>query len=279
MSNNLNSSLTLDWGLDFITKGLSAKGMIAFDSHASTVLQGVRSLDTYGFNVARSADETSSYTAIITNSDSAIRLSKGMNTRYYVNYQASLNYARAFGGHNVTGMVLYQRDNWDNYGADLPYNVVGLVGRITYNYDNRYLAEFNYGYNGSEQFAPKNRFGSFPAFSAGWVASNEAFLRDNPWLTNLRIRGSHGLTGNDKLGGQRFLYQSFINMGGGVFPGLGRGQSVVQGRMGNEALQWEVARKTNLGIDMEWLSSLSLTVDFFKEYRDKILISRGTSRR
>ncbi|HHU25028.1 MAG TPA: SusC/RagA family TonB-linked outer membrane protein, partial [Bacteroidales bacterium] len=101
MSNNLNSSLTLDWGLDFITKGLSAKGMIAFDSHASTVLQGVRSLDTYGFNVARSADETSSYTAIITNSDSAIRLSKGMNTRYYVNYQASLNYARAFGGHNV----------------------------------------------------------------------------------------------------------------------------------------------------------------------------------
>ncbi|HHU26019.1 MAG TPA: SusC/RagA family TonB-linked outer membrane protein, partial [Bacteroidales bacterium] len=207
---------------------------------------------------------------------SAIRLSKGMNTRYYVNYQASLNYARAFGGHNVTGMVLYQRDNWDNYGADLPYNVVGLVGRITYNYDNRYLAEFNYGYNGSEQFAPKNRFGSFPAFSAGWVASNEAFLRDNPWLTNLRIRGSHGLTGNDKLGGQRFLYQSFINMGGGVFPGLGRGQSVVQGRMGNEALQWEVARKTNLGIDMEWLSSLSLTVDFFKEYRDKILISRRT---
>ncbi len=276
MSNNLNSSLTLDWGLDFITKGLSAKGMIAFDSHASTVLQGVRSLDTYGFNVARSADETSSYTAIITNSDSAIRLSKGMNTRYYVNYQASLNYARAFGGHNVTGMVLYQRDNWDNYGADLPYNVVGLVGRITYNYDNRYLAEFNYGYNGSEQFAPKNRFGSFPAFSAGWVASNEAFLRDNPWLTNLRIRGSHGLTGNDKLGGQRFLYQSFINMGGGVFPGLGRGQSVVQGRMGNEALQWEVARKTNLGIDIEWLSSLSLTVDFFKEYRDKILISRRT---
>ena len=276
MSNNLNSSLTLDWGLDFITKGLSAKGMIAFDSHASTVLQGVRSLDTYGFNAARSADETSSYTAIITNSDSAIRLSKGMNTRYYVNYQASLNYARAFGGHNVTGMVLYQRDNWDNYGADLPYNVVGLVGRITYNYDNRYLAEFNYGYNGSEQFAPKNRFGSFPAFSAGWVASNEAFLRDNPWLTNLRIRGSHGLTGNDKLGGQRFLYQSFINMGGGVFPGLGRGQSVVQGRMGNEALQWEVARKTNLGIDMEWLSSLSLTVDFFKEYRDKILISRRT---
>ena len=80
MTNNLNSSLSLDWGLDFITKGLSAKGMIAFDSHASTVLQGVRSLDTYAFQVARSADETSGYNAIRTNQDPSIRLSKEMRT-------------------------------------------------------------------------------------------------------------------------------------------------------------------------------------------------------
>ena len=276
MTNNLNSSLALDWGLDFIVKGLSAKGMIAFDSHASTVLQGVRSLDNYAFNVARDASETSGYSAIRTNQDAAIRLSKGMQTRYYINYQASLNYARSFGRHNLTGMFLYQRDNWDQYAADLPYNVVGLVGRVTYNYDDRYLAEFNYGYNGSEQFAPNNRFGSFPAFSLGWIVSNESFLRESQILTNLKIRASQGLTGNDKLGSQRFLYQSFINMGGGVFPGLGRGQSVVQGRMGNNALQWEMAKKSNLGIEVELLSSLSLTVDLFKEDRNKILISRNT---
>lgn len=275
-TNNLNSSLTLDWGLDFITKGLSAKGMIAFDSHASTVFQGVRDLDSYAFHVARDANETSGYSSIRSNTDPAIRLSKSMSTRYYMNYQASLNYSRAFGRHNVTGMFLYQRDNWDQYGADLPYNIVGIVGRVTYNYDDRYLAEFNYGHNGSEQFAPKNRFGSFPAFSAGWVISNEAFLRESPLLTNLKVRFSHGSTGNDKLGNDRFLYQSFINMGGGVFPGLGRGQSVAQGRMGNEALQWEIAQKTNTGIDMELLKSLSLTVDFFKEHREKILIRRNT---
>lgn len=276
MTNNLNSSLSLDWGLDFITQGLSAKGMIAFDSHASTIMQGVRSLDTYAFEVARSADETSGYNAIRTNQDPAIRLSKDMLTRYYMNLQTSLNYARSFGNHNVTGMFLYQRDNWDQYGADLPYNVVGIVGRATYNYDNRYLAEFNYGYNGSEQFAPNNRFGSFPAFSFGWIISNEKFLRDNKTLTNLKLRASQGLTGNDKLGSQRFLYQSFINMGGGVFPTLGRGQSVIQGRMGNESLQWEMAKKSNLGIDMEFLQSLSLTVDLFKEDRSKILIGRNT---
>ena len=276
MTNNLNSSLSLDWGLDFITQGLSAKGMIAFDSHASTIMQGVRSLDTYAFEVARSADETSGYNAIRTNQDPAIRLSKDMLTRYYMNLQTSLNYARSFGNHNVTGMFLYQRDNWDQYGADLPYNVVGIVGRATYNYDNRYLAEFNYGYNGSEQFAPNNRFGSFPAFSFGWIISNEKFLRDTKTLTNLKLRASQGLTGNDKLGSQRFLYQSFINMGGGVFPTLGRGQSVIQGRMGNESLQWEMAKKSNLGIDMEFLQSLSLTVDLFKEDRSKILIGRNT---
>ncbi|MEA5127897.1 MAG: TonB-dependent receptor [Proteiniphilum sp.] len=275
-TNNLNSSLTLDWGLDFITKGLSAKGMIAFDSHANTVFQGVRNLDAYAFHVARNANETNGYTPIRSNSDPAISLSKNMQTRYYMNYQASLNYARAFEKHNVTGMFLYQRDNWDKYGADLPFNIVGIVGRVTYNYDNRYLAEFNYGHNGSEQFAPKNRFGSFPAFSVGWILSNESFLRNSPFLTNLKVRFSHGKTGNDKLGEERFLYQSFINMEGGVFPGLGRGQSVAQGRMGNEALQWEIAQKTNMGIDVELLKSLSLTVDFFKEHRNKILISRKT---
>lgn len=275
-TNMLNSSLSLDWGLDFVTPGLSAKGMIAFDSQASTVLQGVRSFDTYSFFVARHADQTSGYNPIISNADAAIRLSKGMQTRYYVNYQASLNYTRSFGRHNLGGMLLGQRDNWDVYGAQLPYNIVGLVARATYGYDNRYLAEFNFGYNGSEQFAPNNRFGSFPAFSVGWVASNEAFLAETPWLNNLKVRASHGITGNDKLGNDRFLYQSFINIGGGFLPTLGRGQSIVQGRMGNEFIQWEKSQKTNLGLDLEVLSSLSLTLDFFNEHRDKILIGRNT---
>lgn len=275
-SNNLNSSFALDWGLGFITPGLSARGMIAFDSYASSTLQGVRSLDTYAFDVARNAPEKSGYSPIRTNQDAAIRLSKLMSTRYYMNFQTSLNYVRSFGKHQVTGMFLFQRDNWDQYGADLPYNIIGLVGRGTYSYDNRYLAEFNYGYNGSEQFAPNNRFGSFPAVSVGWVASNEAFLKGNAIITNLKFRASHGLVGNDKLGGSRFLYQSFINLNTGVFPTLGLGQGVVQGRMGNEALQWEKAAKSNLGMDLSLFNSLTFTLDLFKEARDKILISRKT---
>ncbi|GAB6394588.1 MAG: SusC/RagA family TonB-linked outer membrane protein [Bacteroidales bacterium] len=275
----LNSSLALEWGLDFITKGLSAKSTIAFDSHALTNLQGIKDLDIYRANVARSASESNRYTTIRSNVPSELQLDKIMGTHYYMNYQASLEYARGFGNHNVTGMALFQRDNWDSndyYSASIPYNVLGLVGRATYNYDNRYLAEFNIGYNGSEQFAPKNRFGTFPAVSLGWVASNEKFLKDNRTLTNLKLRASYGLTGNDKLGESRFLYQSVISMAGGIFPTLGLGQSVYQGLIGNEKIQWEVAEKKNVGLDVELFKTISLTADFYNEYRDKILISRNT---
>jgi TonB-linked SusC/RagA family outer membrane protein len=272
----LNSSLALDWGMDFITKGLSAKGMIAFDSHANTIRQGSREHDTYAFIVARDATETSGYSAIRNNTDGAMRLAKNMGSYYYMNYQASLNYARSFGNHSVTGMALYQRDNWDSWNADLPYNVIGYVGRVTYGYDNRYLAEVNFGYNGSEQFAPDNRFGSFPAFSVGWVPSNEKFLKENRIITHLKFRASYGIVGNDKLGNNRFLYQSFITMGGGEIPGLGYGQSVQQGKMGNEELQWEKAEKKNIAFDLRLFNDLSLTVDIYNEHRDKILIGRST---
>ncbi|MDR1171419.1 MAG: TonB-dependent receptor [Bacteroidales bacterium] len=274
----LNSSLALDWELDFITKGLSAKAMIAFDAKARTVLQGYRAYDTYQWHVARSADEESWYSLTNGNQDVSIHLSKGMNTYYYMNFQGSLNYARSFGRHDVGAMALFQRDNYEraDYGADLPYNVIGLVARATYGYDERYLAEFNAGYNGTEQFAPDNRFGFFPAVSVGWVVSNEKFLKDNPVLTRLKLRASYGIVGNDKLGDLRFLYQSNIMRAGGVISSLGRSNRISQGLMANEHIQWEESRKQNYGLDVQVFKSLTLTADIFWEKRDKILLTRQT---
>jgi TonB-linked SusC/RagA family outer membrane protein len=273
----LNSSLAMDWGLDFLTPGLSTKIMMSYDSKARTLLEGYRGYDCYSFSTSRSADVPSAYGFIRNNQDDAIRLSKSMNSYYYMNLQYSLNYIRSFGLHDLTGMFLIQRDNWEGYGADLPYNMIGYSGRVTYAYANRYLAEINVGYNGSEQFAPKNRFGFFPAVSAGWVLSNESFLRDNELLSNLKIRASFGQVGNDQLGGTRFLYLSSISEnGGGPVSSLGYGRYISQGKMGNEELSWEVATKQNYGLDVQLLGSLSLSVDVFKEKRDKILISRGT---
>ena len=273
---NLNSSIIADWGLDFITKGLSTKLMISFDTKAMTTLQGFREYDTYGVTVARTSEEKSYVSKVRMNTNDAISLTKSQQTNYYLNMQYSLNYARQFGLHDVTGMALIQRDNWQQYAADLPYNMLGISARATYSYDSRYLAEVNVGYNGSEQFAKGKRFGFFPAFSAGWVASNEAFLKDNDFITNLKLRASYGKVGNDKLGATRFLYHSNISTGGGVIPSLGRGQAINQGKLGNPNLGWEIAYKQNYGIDVQLFRELSLTVDYFREKREDVLISRGT---
>ena len=123
-------------------------------------------------------------------------------------------------------MALVQRDSWQQYAADLPYNMLGISARATYAYNMKYLMEVNLGYNGSEQFAKKKRFGFFPAFSAGWVVSNERFLEKNKTITNLKLRASYGKVGNDQLGSNRFLYLDDIQMASGVIPSLGRGQSI-----------------------------------------------------
>ncbi len=141
--------------------------------------------------------------------------------------------------------------------------MIGISGRATYAYDSRYLAELNMGYNGSEQFAKNQRFGFFPAFSAGWVASNEAFLRDNKVLTHLKLRASYGKVGNDKLGNERFLYLTNISTGSGFVSSLGRGQAINMGKLGNENLTWEVAYKQNYGVDLKLFNDFLFFVRLF----------------
>jgi TonB-linked SusC/RagA family outer membrane protein len=278
---SINTSFVLDWGLDFITGGLSAKFMISYDKKARTIIEGVKDMNLYTAYVATSAGEKSYYSAIQETATESLSLSKRFGAYYYMNLQYSLNYARQFGRHELSAMALFQRDNWQNQNwqanTDLPYNMLGLVGRITYGYDSRYLAEVNLGYNGSEQFAPKNRFGFFPAFSAGWVISNETFLKDNPLLTHLKLRASYGRVGNDKMGGDRFLYNSVLSQnGGGSISSLNYGNWIYHGRQGNETLQWEIAGKQNYGLDLQLFRCLSLNVDVYSEVRDKILITRST---
>lgn len=273
---NLNASFGLDWGLDFITKGLSTKFMVSYDTKAWSTLQAARFYDEYEFYVAKSESETSGFTTKVDNQNDAVSLAKSFASYFYVNLQYSINYARSFGKHEVTAMALVQRDNWDREAADLPYNMIGVSGRATYAYDYRYLAEFNAGYNGSEQFAPANRFGFFPAASVGWVVSNEEFLRGNRVLTNLKLRASYGKVGNDKIGDNRFLYISEISETGGWIPSLGNGNQISQGRIGNEKIQWEIAKKQNYGVDMQLFRDLSFSADFFVEKRSNILINAGT---
>ena len=273
---NLNSSFGLDWDLsETITEGLSIKGMISYDSKATTAMQGSKSERLYLANVNYETDELSY--AIKRSDESLLSLVKGADSRYNINLQGSVNYKRQFGKHDVGGMVLAQRDNWESTAGEIPFNVLGVAARATYGYDSRYLAEVNMGYNGSEQFAPSHRFGFFPAVSAGWVVSNEAFMQPySNVVSNLKFRASYGKVGNDRMGSSRFLYQDNITMGGGPLGSLGLGQGVNQGLLGNPNISWEVAEKQNFGVDVGLFGDLNISFDYFVENRSQILISRGT---
>lgn len=273
---NLNSSLGLDWDLgNTVTKGLSVKSMISYDSRSTTATQGSKSERLYLAEVNPVTDQLSY--AVKRSDESLLSLSKGVDFRYTINMQTSINYNRKFGRkHDVGGMILGQRDYWETPAGQIPFNVLGIAARATYGYDNRYFAELNMGYNGSEQFAPGKRYGFFPAVSMGWVASNENFLKENSIITNLKFRASYGKVGNDQMGNARFLYQSNITLGAGPLGSLGLGQGINQGLLGNPNISWEVAKKQNYGVDLQLLKSFDISFDYFLENRSRILISRGT---
>ena len=272
---NLNASIGGEWNMTFITKGLSLKGMASFDAVANTILGG----DITEMSFATSVDEDNDqiYFAADRELNGTLSLSKSGYTNYTVNLQGSLNYSRTFGKHDVGAMILVQRDFWETNGAPLnmPYNMMGMAARVTYGFDNRYLLDANMGYNGSEQFSPKNRFGFFPSFAVGWVVSNENFLKGNKVITNLKLRASYGKVGSDKIGNNRFLYLSnhtYSSSGGVAVGGYG---TIYENHPGNYNLQWEVSKKQNYGIDLQLWSDWSITFDYFIEQRSKILKTQG----
>jgi TonB-linked SusC/RagA family outer membrane protein len=195
----------------------------------------------------------------------------------------SLNFDRTFGDHTVTGLLLANRQSVLTHDLNPLIAKVyqGLVSRITYNFRNKYFAEFNAGYNGSDQFAKGRRYGFFPAGSVGWVISKENFLDDIPVLDFLKLRASYGLTGNDVIGSglRRWLYVTeFTSSTGYSFgdPLTGIG-GVVEGPMSNPGVTWEKGRKLNLGLEIKlWKGLLGITADAFREKRNDILILRGT---
>jgi len=271
---NLNTQLTLDWDLSkLITPGLSAKGMVAYDTYSWSLLEGLKREAIHISNIIYATDEL--MYELKDPTWTPLSLSRGHSSRYRVNFQGSLNYNRMFGDkHRVTGMAIAHRDYWESTSADIPYNVIGLSARATYAYQDRYLAEANIGYNGSEQFAPRKRFGFFPAFSLGYIISNESFLKDNTTLTWLKLRGSWGKVGNDKMGSARFLYQDNITIGGRTDAGGLGNQTINEGLLGNLDITWELAKKLNVGLEVGLFNDLKITFDYFTENRDQILITR-----
>jgi TonB-linked SusC/RagA family outer membrane protein len=193
----------------------------------------------------------------------------GLNGGYYSDlyYEMALNYANTFGQHSVTAMALLNRQQ-KNRELEFPYYNEALAGRATYDYSRKYLLELNIGYTGSERFAPKNRFGFFPAGAVGWVVSEESFFKNAvPWMSKLKLRYSDGLVGSD-YASSRWLYISQY---------YASGNFINEDQGANLSAQWEEARKRDVGLELGFFkNTLTFNVDLFDEQRTKMLLAPRT---
>lgn len=278
---NIMATYGMDQALDFVTEGLSAKAVISFDINPTNTLSASRGYESWMQVIdpnLKGDDGRDSVYYVPSNAgiNTPLAISGSRTFSSLANFQAFLNYNRRFNDHSVSGMLLFQQQK-NVINTELPYNLRGLATRLSYSYLNRYFLEFNAGYNGSEQFAKGNRYGFFPAISGAWVISDEDFFNKDGYLDLLKLRASYGHVGNDRIGGGRFLYLDNVQLTGGGYSGsLGLGQVVNTILLKNEQLQWEVARKVNLGLEMGLFNSVNLILDIFREKRDNILRYRGT---
>lgn len=280
-TNTINeTNFIADYKMDWLTPGLSVKGMLSFDYDSYNRKLYSKSFATYQLTDTSNPSELKSWNRF--NSDGELAGSQSHAADYKLYMEAQVNYARTFGKHDVTGMVLYNQND-HRVNDELARRYQGLVGRATYAYDDRYLAEVNFGYNGSENFMKGRRFGFFPAFSVGWRVSNESFMEKySNWLNNLKIRASYGQVGNDiySVNGvvQRFLYEEAWNQIGNDYTFGTSGQTgIYEAQYPNYRVTWERAHKYNLGIEFGLFNGLlNGNVDVFYEKRNDILTTYQT---
>ena len=288
----LNGNFAMNLDMEFLTKGLKAEVMFSYDASEGRWIN--RKLDTYkdGYR------EYPKYATFMPIEGSDAYMAGGHYTGAYKTgnkydidqtigngfshnasdgrtyIQARLDYNRLFSNrHEVTAMLLANRGN-RTVNNELAYHSQGITGRFAYYYNQKYLMEFNFGYNGSENFAPGKRYGFFPAGSIGWVVSEEEFMKKASWIDFLKVRASYGLVGSDNVS-SRFPYLAFYGGGSGYDFGNNFGTNVggtSESNLANANLTWEKARKLNVGIDFTTLNQrLALTIDAFYEYRFDII--------
>ncbi len=324
----LNSDFTLIQKLDVITKGLNFKGRFAFDTYYSTsgrevnpggfvskyirpdfYLQG-GSYDyqnqTYQLNGVplSTADMISAGYAVynyptgatngftwVPSPDSFDNEEvSGNASRLNTYYEASLNYNRSFGKHTVTGLALFSRQII-NSGSNWPLKREDWVSRVVYDYSNKYFTEVNATYNGSEKFGPGYKFDLFPSVSVGWNVAKEKFINEHAKvISNLKLKYSFGIVGNDRIDGEQWGYITTWNQGSQFVPnnqntnnnnafGLTNLPSYLkynEGTPGNPLLRWEKAEKQNFGVEFGFFqNALTGSFDYFTEYRYDMLVSGG----
>lgn len=288
--NNIQSDITLRHDLGRFVQGLKIQGKFAFDGYNYHNIQRVRgsgdnSGDRYALN-GRDAEGDLMLTKFFDGpEDLPYGRTNGGNRRVYT--EANINYSRTFGHHSLSGLILFNRQNYQVGDAGsaimaIPYLMQGLVGRVSYSFKDKYFLEGSAGYNGSENFERGKRMGLFPALALGYIVSEEPFFKDNiHFMEFLKFRGSYGSKGNDQLGPandvRRFAYLTTVGGGNGGYTFGNTGQTTYSGRGEDEwgaDLTWEREKEINLGIETRFLRGFTLQADLFQRHREGIYLRR-----
>jgi len=270
----MNSILGVNFNLSFITKGLSAEALVMFDAVATSTVRGTTNYERWMRDETRT--DSLKFIKQGTQIKTPLSLAKSASSSYMSNSNAVLKYERTFEQHTISAITFarYQYENRANLDINgiLPYQRITYGGQLNYGFQNLLFAQVAASYEGSEQFHPDNRFGFFPAASVAWVISNHEFLKQSKVITNLRLRASSGIVGNDLLAISRFMYKDNISQTGTAFIGA-LPAPVNEIQKGNKELTWEKSHKTNLGIELALWNQLTFGLDVFNEDRTDILVS------
>lgn len=283
--NTLNTVMDIEQKLDFVTQGLKVTALVNFKNWASA--NYTRSIEPYYYRMLTdtwNANDPDTYqlerlgdsgTDYVSDKDNGY----SSNSVFY--FDARLDYNRTFGSHSVSGMLMYMQR--EARSSMRPNRLQGFSGRFTYDYKHRYLAEFNFGYNGTERLAKGDRFEFFPAGSLGWTISEEDFWTPlRKYVSFLKLRGSYGLVGSDQLSEDagHYLYVDNVILSGGAYHTGYDGEFTNAGPGFNtfaiEGATWERVNKLDIGVDLELFNQLNVTFDYFYDRRHKILMRRGS---
>lgn len=286
-TNNIQTTLNLEQKLDFLVKGLRFIGRFGYDTNNENWIKRYKHPELWKANRYRTNGELVFQRITEEQKMTQTSGSEGDKREFF---EWDLVYDRGIGNHHFGGVAKYTQGAkvfTQNIGEDLKNGIArrnqGLAGRVHYNWNSRYFIDFNFGYTGSENFHADNRFGFFPAISGAWNVAEEPFLKDVEWVNMLKIRYSHGKTGNDNLGNDvRFPYLYTIEQmeGGGYnFGDYGSSNTWDGMRYSSVASQnvsWEIATKKDLGIDYSFFNDrFNGTVDLFHERREGIYMTRN----
>ncbi len=285
----ITTDFILNQKLDFLTKGLNFQAKLSFDN---TMVENKRGInDQYNYSQRKwinpdtgdiSYQQSPDFVETVDWTTQGGNVDKGQTYRKLY-YMLQLDYSRKFGDHEIAGLGVFSREKWSK-GNEFSHYREDWVFRATYNYATRYFAEVNGAYNGSEKFGPKKRFDFFPSFSAGWMLSNEPFMKStSKWLDQFKFRFSWGRVGDDcgLWNSNRFLNDDQYAYGGttkmGTVPADTPYTIYKQTLIGNPLIGWEISTKRNYGIDYSFLSGMvSGSLDIFNETRRDIMISGGS---